>query len=557
MSKSSALPTSVGTAAAAAALGVVDNAPNPARLFQSLRDSGYSNDAAVADLVDNSIDADATRVRIVVEPETGRFTPESTRIVIADDGRGMPLTVLAEAMKLGSETPHDLSSDLGKYGMGLITAAISIGQRLIVLTKTSEGDLLCAVHDLTVISNRNAFLVELRLAGGAWVPLWERYSVTEEHGTVVIIERCDQLSYLNAASFATRLKKHLGQTFRRFIVAKSTRTEEALESFLSVNGDPVYAVDPLMLAENKDFIFPKTRELLQTNFAEAIETLRIKVPLDPNDPEAGSDELAVQLVNLPDLGMALSGELGINAPNSGVYVMRNQREIAPAQTLGLFAKAQALTGFRAELHVPATLDKRIGINWTKQRVEPDEHIRSELKKVLGPHIAGVRKRYTKKTSESLSVDHKSYEKLISKKAKLLTLPRQRTVERTRAGTRKGAVTPKGTDIVRTGNGDLRDRIRDRCEFREAHMTASGPLWEPEMVGSKIVVAFNIDHPLWTRFVVEREGSDGETSAVVELLHLFAFCLSTAEFGQFGEEEFFQRLLNMRQQLSNNMRVLLT
>lgn len=545
------------TVATAASLGVVDNPPNPARLFKSLRDSGYSNDAAVADLVDNSIDAEATRVRIFVEPETGRFTPDAARIVMADDGRGMTLSVLAEAMKLGSETTHDLTSDLGKYGMGLITAAISIGQRLIVLTKTTDSDLLCAVHDLNIISNRNAFLVELRIADSVWVKLWEQYAVTNDHGTVVIIERCDQLSYSNAGSFTTRLKKHLGQTFRRFIIAKSQLTNGNLDSFLSVNDDAVYAVDPLMLAENKDFMFPKTLDLLQSSFGEPIETLRIKVPVDPNDAGAGSDDLVVQLVNLPDLGQTLSKELDINAPNSGIYVMRNQREIAAAQTLGLFAKAQALTGFRAELHVPATLDKRIGINWTKQRIEPDEHIRAELKRALGPHIAGVRKRYDKKTSESHSVDHKSYEKLISKKAKLLSLPKVRAVDRIRPGTRKGVVTPKGTDIIRTGNGDIRDRIRDRCEFREGHMTASGPLWEPEMVGSRIVLTFNIDHPLWTRFVVERENGDLDKSAVVELLHLFAFCLSTAEFSQFGEEEHFQRLLNMRQQLSNNMRVLLT
>src|SRR5207245_1461215 len=117
-------------------LGVVTNPPNPSRLFKSLRDSGYSNDAAVADYVDNSIDGEASRIRIFVEPETGRLTPDDSRVVIADDGCGMPADILLEAMKLGSETPHDLTSDLGKYGMGLITAAISMGRRLTVLTRT-------------------------------------------------------------------------------------------------------------------------------------------------------------------------------------------------------------------------------------------------------------------------------------------------------------------------------------------------------------------------------------------------------------------------------------
>ena len=78
-----------------------------------------------------------------------------------------------------------------------------------------------------------------------------------------------------------------------------------------------------------------------------------------------------------------------------------------------------------------------------------------------------------------------------------------------------------------------------------------------MEGSKVVVTFNVDHPLWTRFVVEGTNSDAEQTAVTELLHLFSFCLTTAEFGAFSDEADYERLVNMRQQLSNNMRVLLS
>lgn len=546
-------PTSVG------AHGIVDNLPNAGRLFSSLRDSGYSNEVAVDDFVDNSIDAGASVVRVFVEPASGRLTPDTARVIVADDGGGMTGIELREALKLGTLADHDSASDLGKYGMGLITAAISMGQRLVVLTRTVDGELLRGVHDLQIIVARNAFVAEITSARASDLREWERYACSPEHGTIVFVENCDKLGYVNAGAFVTKLKRNLGQTFRRFIAAKTKVSEQGLFEvpFLAVNGDAVYAVDPLLLAENKPLFFPNTLALLGARFSELVADFEIPVPIDQSDSKGETDAVRVRVVNLPDLGRTVSEELGINAPSEGFYVMRNQREIAAAETLGVFAKAQGLTSFRAEIHVPATLDHRIGINWTKRRVEPDEQLRNLIKTNVGPHVASVRKHYDRKVAEDTAVNHKVYETLISRKAKLLTLPKVQKVVRG-TGSTSGGVEPKNSGIRRTGTGDLSERFRDRCIFREAHMTSSGPLWEPEMAGSKIIVTFNVDHPLWVRFVLEQpDGDERSQNSVTELLHLFAFCLATAEFNVFGEEADFERLVNMRQQLSNNMRVLLT
>src|SRR4051794_2683288 len=75
---------------------LIPTPPNPARLYSSLRDSGYENDAAVPDLVDNAIDADAAAIRIYVEPRTGVLREDEARIIVADDGVGMDAATLAE-----------------------------------------------------------------------------------------------------------------------------------------------------------------------------------------------------------------------------------------------------------------------------------------------------------------------------------------------------------------------------------------------------------------------------------------------------------------------------
>ena len=71
--------------------------PSAARLTESLRDIGYDFPAAVADIVDNSIMAGASRVDIVIE-----FDGEDSSVVIADDGRGMTANGLIEALRYGS-----------------------------------------------------------------------------------------------------------------------------------------------------------------------------------------------------------------------------------------------------------------------------------------------------------------------------------------------------------------------------------------------------------------------------------------------------------------------
>jgi signal transduction histidine kinase len=93
--------------------------PQAALLVESMRDMGYSLKTALADIVDNSITAGATHIRVMAPPtsETGQ-----RRIAILDDGIGMSSDELHSAMRLGSRSPRDdrAAEDLGRFGLGLI-----------------------------------------------------------------------------------------------------------------------------------------------------------------------------------------------------------------------------------------------------------------------------------------------------------------------------------------------------------------------------------------------------------------------------------------------------
>jgi signal transduction histidine kinase len=103
--------------------------PSAKRLIKSLRDMGYDFSQAVADIVDNSIEAKATVVAIDVV-----FNGDDSWLRIADNGTGMRPEELREAMRYGAEREYE-EDDLGKFGLGLKTASMSQCQRLSVASR--------------------------------------------------------------------------------------------------------------------------------------------------------------------------------------------------------------------------------------------------------------------------------------------------------------------------------------------------------------------------------------------------------------------------------------
>jgi DNA mismatch repair ATPase MutL len=132
---------------------IIANNPNAAKLVSSVRNSGYDSYAAVEDIIDNSIDAHARTINVTVG-----ISEKQPHLIIADNGVGMSNSILDEALKLGSMTEKDDVSDLGKYGMGLCTASISMARRLEVISKQADGEMFYTSQDLDEIVKENRFV---------------------------------------------------------------------------------------------------------------------------------------------------------------------------------------------------------------------------------------------------------------------------------------------------------------------------------------------------------------------------------------------------------------
>jgi anti-sigma regulatory factor (Ser/Thr protein kinase) len=104
--------------------------PSAKRLMASLRNLAYDMPTAIADLVDNSISAKATEVRI-----TFGFEGENSWVRIADNGVGMTPDEIKEALRYGTNREYD-ELELGKFGLGLKTASLSQCRRHTVVSRS-------------------------------------------------------------------------------------------------------------------------------------------------------------------------------------------------------------------------------------------------------------------------------------------------------------------------------------------------------------------------------------------------------------------------------------
>ena len=198
--------------------------PDPARTMEGLRDMGYSFETAVADLVDNSIAANATTVDVSVQLD---FRGQ-VRLAIADNGHGMDRKHLVEAMTYGSVRRPDPAS-LGKFGLGLKTASTAWCRRLSVISRpSSQVSPMMATWDLDYVADRGEWLLLITDEPDAEAVAHLDRIASKHAGTVVLWTKVDRLlrSYADPTGpYAKRalkgrcddLRFHLAMTYQRFL----------------------------------------------------------------------------------------------------------------------------------------------------------------------------------------------------------------------------------------------------------------------------------------------------------------------------------------------------
>jgi hypothetical protein len=363
-------------------LSRVEVLPSAGRLMSSLRDIGYDLASAVADLVDNSIDANARRVDVAIVADG----PDSW-IRVSDDGDGMSQAELDEAMRYGSHADYRATS-LGHFGLGLKTASLSQCRRLTVASRPREGRRTAIRRwDLDDVFVSDAWSLERVPPSAAEPHLLDPIS---EHGqgTVVLWESLDRVlprrptEGMTARTLATATRdvtEHLAMVFHRFLDGEAYDGRSHLE--LTVNGESIAPWDPFARDE------PHTRALPTQELSyEDSDGRRIRIEVRPYVLPAQ------HLFSSAEAHKRAGGPKRWNR-HQGLYIYRRERLIQAGgwnrlRTLDEHAKLA-----RISVDLPLGDEARFAVDVAKMRVSLPEELRAPLRAVASAAVSVAQERY--------------------------------------------------------------------------------------------------------------------------------------------------------------------
>ena len=225
----------------------IDMPPFAPVLMESTRAIGYSLEAAIADIIDNSIAAKAGKVHISF------FPVDDAYFCVLDDGLGMNEDEINRAMQYGSKSPSEErdTADLGRYGLGLKTASLSQCRVLTVVTK--QGSTIIGRRwDLDhVLAEQSWSLIALDEDDFSDVPHIEDLQ-NQESGTLVVWQNLDRL-LMGEVNYERSLgrkmdevRSHLELVFHRYLAGEAGI--KRLE--ITFNGVKIKPADPFLIKKS-------------------------------------------------------------------------------------------------------------------------------------------------------------------------------------------------------------------------------------------------------------------------------------------------------------------
>ena len=334
--------------------------------IRATRDSGYTGTpSAVAELVDNALQAGATDISVTVRVDENEGDYPLVLSVL-DNGSGMDAFTLRTALRFGGSTRFDDRRGLGRYGMGLPNSSLSQAKRVTVHSWGSRNS-----HVL------HSYLDIDKIASGEMIEVPEPEHVPRPHfvngrasGTVVTWTRCDRLDNKRVSTLTRKLLLSLGRRFRYFLWDGIS---------VKVNGDAVEPIDPLFLHSSALF----------NGAAQFGEELVYEISASPEDRDR-TGTVRVRFSELPVLAWSrLSNHDKRNrgiAKGAGVSVVRTGREIDHGW---FFLSGKRRENYddwwRCEIRFDPVLDEAFGITHTKQQIRPSPH----LLEALAPDIESM------------------------------------------------------------------------------------------------------------------------------------------------------------------------
>jgi len=494
--------------------------PIPSRLIEGLRDTGYDFNTALADIIDNSVDAGASRVDIGIDMDTDG----DVLISVADDGCGMDRDTLLNAMTYGAQAGKKDASRLGKFGLGLKTASTAFSRRLSVVTRgKKDAPAIKATWDLDHVSKVNEWELIVDDPSNSELTQLDK-TAHGNPGTLVLWECVDRLlpEYKNPGGAPARnaigkvreaFRHHAAMVYQRFLDPNDKRARNVV---MFINGVQIDSWNPFCPeVTGTEKVAEETVSVETADGDEAEFTIRAFILPRREQFASEADARDARLTN----------------QMQGIYIYRENRLIHPHDWLGMFSKEPHLTLLRVEFSFDHALDDAFHVDIKKSRILLNDELFNWVKDkfIPAPRNAAnerYRKGQRKKAQDKAENAHADSNASI--------------------GAKEGDLRMANVNVTNEETGEVeienkKGKIRLKLQLASASEPGQlcvdpvptlddGILWEPCLIDSHHAVQINTGHPYYSKVYVPNLASGVTIQGMDSLL----WSLAEAELGTISE-----------------------
>lgn len=370
-----------------------------------IQETGYKNSIfAIAELVDNSIQANASKIDIIIINNTTVDKDSIDEVLVIDNGDGMELNVFEKALMFNSGTRSGSKTGLGKYGQGLPSASVSQTRRVEVYTKSKNGNLYYDHLDLMEIyKSGSPFLQDIEDVDCVKIPFIESFNEFNINisGTIVRWVKPNRLRPQNIKTLVDRINETAGRIFRYYINGfqkEGNKIECDINVLVYDYNNVIYSknkflskgkikvLDPLFLMAKSqmDDLFPNYEHPTSQLLAKTEESFSIEI--EGPDGKIEKHETNVEIIftyvkekeryrfggrnpgDTPLGKMYLKRNLYGSSGYDNISIVRANREI-DAGNFGFIGDISASTNrwWSVEIKIEGALDHILGVDMKKQQ----------------------------------------------------------------------------------------------------------------------------------------------------------------------------------------------
>lgn len=339
----------------------IDLPPSAKNFFGATTAIGYNLMEAIADVIDNSLAAQASIVEV--------FGPqyEEGCCAILDNGCGMDFETLKEAIRYSSQHPkcERAATDLGRFGLGLKVASLSQCDCLTVISKTKDGTLVGARWDVEVIGQHREKEWPAQFFDNEdfdSVPLIEHLQA-KPSGTLVLWQRLHDWTSDNA-QLSAAVCNYLELIFHRFLEGSAPQ-----KVIMKFNGRPLQPQSP----------FDPRGPIIKENECLYSGDSRIKLTAYRLRHQSLWTDEQIAFIERTQFD-----------ERTGIYLYRNARLIKWGKNFGLSRSVQISPQIRLQIDLPAATD--IDDDWKLDVRKTKVTLPNDFKKFLAQMIQHIGRR---------------------------------------------------------------------------------------------------------------------------------------------------------------------